>query len=802
MVRFFIYTCFLLAFSSNLNAQLHIRGKVLNNQQNPIAFSNIILYQAKDSSFVKGTSSDNLGAFHFDNLSSGKYKIEVSYIGYKPLTKTISLDKNVNLGTFILKAEESLLEQVAITLRKPKLIQLADRLIFEVANTSLSTSSAWDIAKHTPGVVNLGDKLMVKGAQASVYINNRKVYLSPEEVQNMLENYSGEAVDKIELITNPSTAYDANERVILNIVTNSLWLPGYKGSVAAQYKQGVYAKYQLNSNHFYKTKKLNLFANLSFSPEKKLKQDESYINFLNNQDLIYENWQTDFEKTTQARSYQLNTAIDYILSNKEKLLLSLNTNFTPFQEENIRGKTQIFNSQKTRDSLFNTRSLLDTERLNLGLNLAYHYQINEQSLIKAHYHQTFFDRNINQDIQTIYKADDLSVLNENSFTTDANQKIDIYATGLDFENSFKNIDFVAGIKLSHINSENSLAYTNIKSDAQAVQNVPNFNAFDYRENIWAAYTSLKTNLKKWTAQGGLRVEHTYRKGENAANTQNFKREYTSLFPKINLSYAIDEKQQLVFDYSRNIDRPNYELLNPFSYFINENSLRTGNEKLLAAISSNFSFKYLYGNNYSLDLYYRDNGRNTTQLTFQDNSLRLLQNIPLNAIDSKSWGLDVFHGRYLFDWWYAQAILSVFHEEERFPALLSPENAYTNEVNGFYSSLYSSFTLSKDQSWSADASFLYISNYLSGSFVVDNLNNLTIGVKKSLWNNKGELSLQIADIFNQYASRLKSVYLNQNNGYYALPENRYVQLGFTYNFGNTLLKDNQRTIDQSERERLD
>ncbi len=126
---------------------------------------------------------------------------------------------------------------------------------------------------------------------------------------------------------------------------------------------------------------------------------------------------------------------------------------------------------------------------------------------------------------------------------------------------------------------------------------------------------------------------------------------------------------------------------------------------------------------------------------------------------------------------------------------------TNKTDGFYASVYNNFKFTKDKTFSADVSFLYFSSFIQGSYLMEEISSISLGLRKTFWNGRAEVSMHVADILNQQATWLRSDYLNQDNGFYALPENRYFRLGFTYNFGNFKLKSNQKTIDSKERERI-
>ena len=126
---------------------------------------------------------------------------------------------------------------------------------------------------------------------------------------------------------------------------------------------------------------------------------------------------------------------------------------------------------------------------------------------------------------------------------------------------------------------------------------------------------------------------------------------------------------------------------------------------------------------------------------------------------------------------------------------------TIEIDGFYGSLYNSYIISKDGTFTGELSLTYVSKFLSGSYIMEPFTTLTAGLRKTLWNNRAEVSLNVEDILDQTNTWLRSQYLNQDNGFFAQPETRYVRVGFKYNFGNFRLSDNQRAIEAAERDRL-
>ena len=266
-------------------------------------------------------------------------------------------------------------------------------------------------------------------------------------------------------------------------------------------------------------------------------------------------------------------------------------------------------------------------------------------------------------------------------------------------------------------------------------------------------------------------------------------------------YSPSDKHSFSFDYGRNINRPKYNDLNPFRFFYNENDFEEGNPGLRPSFSNNFNFNYTLNSEYFFDVYYRDNGRNIAYLVFQDNDNQTLVELKQNVLESKSYGLDFTLSKSILNPWFLYAYTSLFHEEETFLAEESGNVPFTNEVNGVYAYLGNYLTLSKDGTFTGEVAATYVSQFLFGSYVSDEQFNLTLGLRKTLFDNKIVLSLAAEDILEQYVPTYRSQYLNQDNFYRRRPETQFIRFGFTYNFGNFRLEDNQRGIDKNERDRL-
>jgi hypothetical protein len=792
-----IFLCSFSGFS-----QHSVEGSVQDPTGQPVAFANIILLNAQDSTSVyKGAVSSEDGNFTVKDVEENDYLLKVSFVGFTELLRKIEVNKDLQLKDLVLQVDTETLNEVSINYKNPSVKREVDRLVFSVENTTLSTGSSWDILKKTPGVILSGNSLMVRNQGVQVYINDRKVQLTASELQTLLENYSAENIQSIEVITTPPSRYDAEGGAILNIVTTKSIAPGYKGNINGAWTQAIYPKFQVGTSHYYKTEKLNLFGNYTYTTRKEYKEDDSYINFRDGAENIVTRWETDFDRTTQSNAHNANILLDYNFDDNNILNFSSSLTYSPNETFNNNVFTRVYEMNEEVENLI-TKSDLEEDVSNVALDLEFKHLLNKpgaQVSAKAHY--TRYDRDREQGINTNIVDIDATTSND-AFNTEAEQGIEIFTGQLDFITPIGSTSFESGIKTSIITSESGIDYFRMTPGTGTyLFDEDQSDKFLYDENIYAAYFSLAKDWEKWSVKGGLRGEYTDRTGDSRSMEQIDTREYFELFPTFYLQHSLSDNHSLTFDYSRRIQRPRYESLNPFRYYLTEFDYNSGNPNLEASISNNFTLSYALKNEYFFDLYYRDSGETPQTLSFQDNEQMLIRRVSMNLLESKSVGIDITHGRSIANWWYAYAYVSLFNEERTFVAIESGDVPVTLEIDGFYGSLSNNIIISKDGTLTGELSLTYVSDWLSGSYKMDPMTTLSLGLRKTLWNNRAEVSVNVEDLLDETNTWLKSRYLNQDNGYYPRPETRYIRVGFKYNFGNFRLSDNQRAIEAAERDRI-
>ncbi len=797
---------FILLFSLvSYSQEYRLNGYVKDGANTPIAYANVLITSIGDSETANGTSTDEKGYFILENLKAGNYILKVSFLGFKAYSKRIELDRNINVETIIIKENMETLDGVTVIAKRPTIERMVDRLVFNVENSTLSNNNILDVLKHTPGVLVHDGAITIKQSTPTVYINDRRVHLSINEVQQLLEGTSASNVKSIEVITNPPAKYEAEGGAVLNIVTSKNIIAGYHGSLFGNYKQGSeFPKYSFGTSHFFKTKKLSTYLNYNVSPRKDFRNNNESINFVDDNGQNTSSWETDYRRTRNNSNHNINSNIDYELDKNNDIGFSTNMLISPRNntKTDVNSVTEVFGNTMSLDSTFITENKLRDETYNFALTLDYTHRfkkIGEKFSISIHH--TNYDFSSFQNVDTDYRFPDNTLIRSNRFQTFSSQIIKLYTGQVDYELPISNAEqFEIGIKISDINSKsilNQFVFVNdIKED-----DLQNSDTFLYDEINYAAYASYSKDWKHWSLKSGLRGEYTDIKGNSLLTNQNTNNSYLKLFPSFYLLHKFNDNNELYFNYNRRIHRPRYSQLNPFKYFLNDNAYASGDPNLQPQIDDVLTLGYTLKNTYTLEFYYRNENNPTLEITFQDNNNNILKYINTNIDKSISYGLDFTTYTKVLNDWNLYVLSSLFYYENQFFALESNNKIETNDKWSLYGQVVNYFYFLKDKSLTFDLSYIYISTIADGPSIIGNRSGLDINLRKTFWSNRASLSIGIADAFNTQNFTQTTKYLNQDVFLNSKIENRLVTLGFNYKFGNLKLNTNKKEIDLQERDRL-
>ncbi|WP_438968653.1 outer membrane beta-barrel family protein [Nonlabens sp.] len=307
-------------------------------------------------------------------------------------------------------------------------------------------------------------------------------------------------------------------------------------------------------------------------------------------------------------------------------------------------------------------------------------------------------------------------------------------------------------------------------------------------------------MKKWSLAAGVRVEQIDVDGVSESLGKVNTQEYLELFPNLAVTNQANENNAYTLNYKRSIDRPSYVDLHPFSTFLNDFTFNTGNPNLQLAFNNKFTVRWNHKNKWFVDAYFLYTKDVLSDVPFQDNSNNTLNTQSINLNYELQYSIDASTYQYINQSWYTALTTSLFYMENETNAAPSGNIDVVTSTTGFFVNSFNRLNISNNRALSMDVDVTYISSLLlgtcewGGSFITN------VSFNKSLWKRRAQLTLALTDIFSTQNQQLTTRYLNQDNNYLALPETRTISIGFTYNFGNFRLENNEVTTPE-EQERI-
>lgn len=799
--RFLLFLSVLLINAISFSQNHSVSGYVRDISQEPISFANVIILSAQDSSLVRGVSTNNRGYFELENLPPDTYVLKCTFLGYEDSHKTFSLDQSLELEAIILEESSQVLNEINIHYRRPTLKKEVDRLVFNVEHTALIEGSIFDVLKSTPGVLVMDNEMRVKNSKPIIYLNDRKVFLSSEELIQLLESSPANAIKLVEVITNPSAKYDGESGAVINIVMSKNLITGYRGSVFGNFTQGVFPRYDAGMSHFYKNDKMDVFANYSFSNDKINRDQEDVINYLDDGKNIDQIFKSNINRNTWKKTHNFNVNVDYSFDEKNILSLTSNMLLLPHFDYKIENKTQVFDANKNLDYYFDADNFSKDDKYNLGFDLDYVHKFDEEDhQLSVNAHFTTYNYSRNQNVESHYFEPDATFLKATAFRTDNHQDTKIYTAKVDYVTTLGTSSiFEIGAKASNIKNDSGITQYEFANGLE-IRDPNNSNAYDYDETIFAGYANISKEWEKFSLVAGLRAEQTEVEGVSIYDNVTNKQKYLEWFPSASLSYAVSENFSVFTNYKRSIQRPSYQDLNPFQFYLNDVTIVTGNPNLQPIKIDYAVLGTTFGQGgYTIEAYYKSSADNIFELPLQDNENHIITNTPVNLRKTTEYGLDFLSNFNILDGWTAYVLTSFFNAQDQ-GTIAGAELKKDRWAN--YTTLSNNLTFLKDRSLNANFSLVYISKNVNGFREIDNLLFSNLSVSKTIFNKKATVSLLISDLFNTQKFRMRSRYLNQDNLSIMNEDTRTVKLGFRYNFGNSNLKTNQRMQSEQEIERLE
>jgi iron complex outermembrane receptor protein len=775
-----------------------VTGMVIDGSQKTIESSTITLLRVKDSSVVKMSVADKNGKFVFENITAGEYVVSVTAVGHqKGFSEAFGISaekKSVELKTIELIPQTKAMGGVVVTARKPLIEQKIDRTIVNVdAAVSNVGATALEVLEKSPGItVDKDGTISLKGKQnVQIYIDGKPSYLSGEQLVTLLKSMNATQLDQIEIMTNPPAKYDAAGNAgIINIKTKKNKQTGFNGSATATYSQGKYWRTNESLNMNFRNGKFNAFTNYSFY------KNNSF------QELIIHRTYRKADKTIDAQFDQmafmpqinkgdnLKFGMDYFFDKNTTLGFVTSGYIHPEHQFNY-NTSYLKNSNNAVDSIVYSTSDTKEKWKNGSFNLNFRHQFDSIGKeLTADLDYSGYSSGNNQLFTNASFNPDWTKRGQTNLMGDLPVDINIYSAKADYTHPIgKDAKLEAGVKSSYVSTDNAANYFNLFGSNWQTD-YDKTNRFQYKENINSAYLNYSKQYKKIGVQAGLRFENTNYKGHQLGNAQKpdsaFTNHYNNLFPTVFISYASNEKNQFGFNFGRRIDRPAYQDLNPFLFFLDNYTYESGNPFLRPQCTTNVELSHTYKGFFNTTLNY-SRTKNFFTETFEqsgyativrDGNIGVRQNggVSVSAqVNPTKWWSASLYGNYNYS-----NYKGVLYGE---PIDVSASNILFNVSNQF----------KFNKGWSAELSGFYRTKGIEGQLVIEPMGQLSSGISKQVMKGKGSFRFNVRDIFYTNWAKGSINFQRTEATFENKRDTRIASISFTYRFGKPIkgLQNNRK-----------
>jgi len=769
-----------------------VAGTVKDNQEKPLDYATVSLLKAKDSSLVKGALTDSKGQYKLAGLANGSYLVSASNIGYqKVFSKPFIIGEakpDVTVETLVMQTGNHELKGVSVVGQKALIERKADRTVLNVENSVLAAgNSAMEILEKAPGVtIDKDDNISLKGKQGvTVMLNGKLTYLSSAQLATLLRSTDGNTIQSIEIITNPSAKYDASGNSgIINIILKKNKSIGTNGSLTLGAGYGIYPKSNESLTLNHKQGKFNFFGSYSHGDNQRVNNLNIYRIVNSQNTTTYFNQNNYMPQKNYNNTYR--AGVDYDVTSKNTFGFLVNGYFNGEQDDNI-NRTLIGNRPGVIDSMQNTTSNIHQTYNNFALNVNDHYKIDTAGQeLSFDLDYSKFNNNSNAQYNTDFFLENgnlqhapLALLNQTPSV------INIKTAKADYTKNFKKIvKLEAGFKLSDVKTDNDL-----QAQKQAgngfINDTSRTNRFVYSEKVNAGYINLSKTFKKLSVQVGLRAENTSSNGNLITTNQVVNRSYLNFFPSVFLSESLSAKHDLGFSYSRRIDRPSYDNLNPFVYYLDQYTYSQGNPFLKPQYTQSYELNYTYNKTINVSLSYSHTKDVITNILLTKDKATFATQ--LNLQSQNSYNININAPFTFTKWWSGNVNLNGFYLGFKSDSLLGG-NLNSGQA-AFQFKTLQTFLVGK--AFKAEVSSDYQSALTYGIFHIKPQYSFDAGLSRSFAQKKANLKLSVSDIFNTRISKVSSRYQSVNIDFNEKQESRIARLTFTYNFGNSKLTPTRR-----------
>lgn len=771
-----------------------VSGAIVDDQNVPVPFANAAVYSNLDSTLVGGTASDESGRFAIP-LKPGNYYFKISFLSYreKTIPNVNVINRDLNMGTIVLEPDSRVLETVEIEGERSQMELQLDKRVFNVG-TDLSTSggSAADVLNSVPSVnVEVDGTVSLRGNEnVRILINGKPSGLTSRD-PDALRNLQANLVERVEVITNPSSRYEAAGEVgIINIVLKKNQTNGLNGTFTGVLGHPDYlgGSYSLNLRR----KKVNLFSSYGMDFRKRPGYSTLYQRF---DDGARETRQ-DGDMTRSELSHNIMGGLDYYIDDNNTITGSIMYNFGDGLNRSTLTYNDFLNGSPAGTTVRTDREEEDEENIEASMHYKHEFSKEDHTLTADFQYNKRLDGETSDFTQT--EDDNSTILQRAENIAEDN-------------NWFVQTDYVhpfgtdgkaeAGLRSTTRTVNNEYALEELQGDGTWMVFPAFNNNLVYTERIHAGYVMAGNKFNRVSVQAGLRGEYSDITTELTETDELNHREYFNLFPSVNLGYEITKNKTLQLSYSKRINRPHFRELLPFSNFSDSRNFFQGNPNLNPEYTHSFETGYLVNwQNGSIlsSAYYRHRVGDIQRVVHVDEegTTRIL---PINIGTTNAYGLEFNFSYTVGRWWDINSSANFFRA---ITAGMYEGQDLSRDTYAFHTRTTSRMKIS--DGFEFQTSFFYRGPRRTTQGRQLAAYSLDLAIAKDVFKGKGTITANVRDLLN--TRKWRSITEIEEDNYYAESTRqwapRQVRLTFTYRLNQMKNRDRDRNRGSGEDEGFD
>lgn len=564
-----------------INAQNTIKGKIMDTDNLPLVFANVILYLDKTDTAVFAVATDDDGAYLFEKVETGIYRIEISMLGYtSKVSKVFELADTNSKLSFDFSLQPDQLDEVVLTYKKPVIRQTAEKLIVDIEKSEMINTNLQDVMKKIPGVIVRNGNLNYGGqGDMRILINGKSTDFM--DMATLLREMPADNIARVELIQQPGAEYDAEgSGPIINVILKKNVKLGTHGNVKTTI--GYVEDFMYGTSASIASYKNKLNWQLGGGYTKSSWREDLIIS----RQVLDETYNQTSISPFDPEAFRLNGSFDYYINDKHSI--GMNAKRMQSISKRITANTTRITSETSETNLV-TNNSFDRDRIIYTINPYYEFDDEKNKLTLDFNHVNYKYDNENNLFQLGTSTIDY---NNQRYFQDAIYKIYTYKGDY---NRIVNDDFSwsTGAKYSNVDSNSNLQSLTQNVEGVFVNNSDQSNRFLIDESILAVYSKFNVKIKNWKFSGGLRWEDSNTKGTSVTQNETKTRNISKLFPSLSLGRGITDEISATVAYSYRIQRPSYSSLNTFVYYYDPYTFEAGNPNLKPAFTNSFRFNLTY-----------------------------------------------------------------------------------------------------------------------------------------------------------------------------------------------------------------